>query len=186
MTAKNKAERMTAADARELATVVRMRARVAREDAELRGAQLIADFEEELAAEYPANDPRWAELTAEAEEAVRRADAELAARCKKLGIRPEFRPNLSVSWYSSGENAYHDRRATLRAAAKARVAAMVKQAKLSIARSETEARSTIAERMLTTNEAKGLLEAIPTVEVLLPTLALRAVEAETPNRPLRW
>jgi hypothetical protein len=177
---------MTRDERSELATVVRMRAKLAREDADVRGAELMAQFEEELATEYPANDPRLAEITEQAADAMRRADAEIAAVCEAAGIRSEFRAGLHVVWHGRGENGVEMRRTELRKVAQSRITAMVKTAKLAITRAETEARGRLAELSMTTSEGKALMESMPTVEYLLPTLALRQIEAETPHHRWQW
>lgn len=165
----------------ELANVVRMRARLAKEDADLRGVLLLAEFEEELAREYPINDPRWAEITEQARRMVADADRQIAEICEQTGIRAEFRPQIHVAWWDRGENAVKSRRDELRKVATARCKAMVKDAKLAIGREELRARTLLAEQVLTSDQAKGLLEAMPTVEQLLPLLALREIEAATPS-----
>lgn len=170
----------------ELANLVKMRARLAREDADVRGATMLAEFEAELAREYPANDERWAEIVRRGDDLIKEADAEIGRICDEVGIRPEFRPSLNAYWSSRGENKLKERRAELRKVAETTVKAMVKDAKLTIGREELRARTVLAEQVLTSDQAKGLLEAVPTVEELLPTLALREIEAATPHRPNRW
>src|SRR5262249_44599843 len=123
------ASRMTSGERQELCKLVRLRAKLAEEDAESRGAWLLADAEAKLAARYKQEDEAWAEITAAAEKAVAEADAVIAARCRERGVPEDFRPSISVGWWSRGENASKDRRAELRKVAETQIAARVKEAK---------------------------------------------------------
>ena len=95
-------ELMTKAERLELGKVVRLRAKVAKDDAEAQGRRLLADFEAQLAARYPENNPAWAEITATARQAVEDADAKIAQLCRSLGIPEEFRPGFPATGTHGG------------------------------------------------------------------------------------
>ena len=97
--------RMTAAERQELAKLVRLNAKVAKDDADARGKWLLADAEAKLSAVYKAEDEAWADITAEAKKAVAEADATIAALCRERGIPEDFRPALHLGWIGRGENA---------------------------------------------------------------------------------
>jgi hypothetical protein len=163
--------------------------RVAKAGIEGRQAELLADLEDQLAAEYRWDDEAWAEVTAEAKRAVAEADEAIAKRCADLGIRPEFRPGLQVSWYGRGENASKNRRAELRKVAQTRLAALAKMAKVAIDKDALERETTLVAGALSSAEAKDFLEAMPTLEALMPRIALAELEesrdtAVTPRRSL--
>jgi hypothetical protein len=119
---------MTKADREELGRLIRDRAKLGRVMAEQRAAEMLADAEAQLSAVYNVSDESWQDLTAAASAAVRKADAQLAQRCRAMGIPERFRPKLSVSWYERGENAHKERRDELRRSIKATIAAMQAQA----------------------------------------------------------
>jgi hypothetical protein len=90
---------MTKGDREALAKLVRERAKLGRQMAEQRGAELIADGEAKLARIYSFDNSVWRDITAAAQTAVRQADAKIAARCRELGIPEEFRPGVNLGRY---------------------------------------------------------------------------------------
>ena len=122
-------DKLTRAQSADLQKLTRMIARNARDGIEAFKAQRLLAFERELQERYEVDNAAWAELTAEAEATVGRIDAEIAERCKALGIRPEFRPRISASWYRAGENGSKERQAELRKLARLELDAMGKAAK---------------------------------------------------------
>jgi hypothetical protein len=161
---------MTVAERTELGKLVRLNAKVAKDDAEARGKWLLADAEAKLAARYKAEDEAWADITEAAEKAVEEADAAIAALCRERGIPEEFRPGLSLGWYGRGENASKARQAELRKVAQAEVEARVKQAKVEIDRATVEQLNRLTLAGLTSEEARAFISTMPTPEQLLPPL----------------
>src|SRR5688572_20805225 len=107
---------MTKGERTELAKLVRQRAKVAKDQAAQRAAELRADFEQQLAAIYkPEDDPIWKQLHARALDVVVEAKEQLAERCRELGIPKSFAPDLNLHWFGRGENAVAQRRSELRA-----------------------------------------------------------------------
>lgn len=169
-------ERMTAAERSELAKLARLRAKVAKNDVEARIAVCLANFEAQVAAVYSEHDKHWAELTEEAEAAVKRFDVELAQRCRELGIPERFRPRLELGWYGRGENGCQKRRAELRLVAESRLDAQARRAKVEIERAEADIIGKIVEASVTSAKAKALLENMPSAQHLMPELSLGDVE----------
>jgi hypothetical protein len=161
---------MTAAERQELGKLVRLNAKVAKDDAEARGKWMLADIEAKLAARYKIEDEAWADITAAAEQQVAEADAALAALCRARGIPEDFRPGLHLSWYNRGENASKERRAEIRKVAQTHVAARVKEAQVEIDRQAAQQLTAITRTGLTSEEARGFIEAMPKPEELLPPL----------------
>jgi len=168
---------MTQGERTELSKLVRIRARVAKADVDALAARHLADVEAELAARYSANHQAWAEITTEAKAAIAAADAEIAERCRALGIRDEFRPQLFVSWSGRGENGDKTRRAELRKVAETELACRAKAAKVEIQRYEATQLTHLAAGALASDEARAFLEAMPTPAQLMPPVALLALEA---------
>lgn len=161
----------------ELAKLAKRRERTAKSGVEHRAAELLADAEAQLAAVYSANDETWAELTAEAKRLVDDLDAQIAERCRDLGVREEFRPGLSLSWYGRGANGDAQRRAELRKVAQTRIAAESKRAKHAIEVRTTDVLTELAAGALHSDEAHAFLASIPTPAELMPTLDIKALEA---------
>ena len=167
---------MTRGERTELATLVKMRARVAKDDIGSRQAQLLADVEAQLAAHYSPRHEAWADVTEQAEKMVKSVDADIAARCRELGIPERFRPSINVAWYGRGENADKNRRAELRKVAETRLAASAKAAKVEIDRSTADLLTTLAAGALESSESRGFLESMPSIDALMPRLSLPELE----------
>ena|SRR5918995_6961668 len=90
---------MTRDERKQLEQLIAGRKKVAKYAVQKRKAELLADVERQLAAIYRADDEAWSDLSARADAAVKEADAELAKRCRELGIPEEFRPSLHCGWY---------------------------------------------------------------------------------------
>jgi hypothetical protein len=169
-------ERMTRAEREEQAKLVRLRAKLAKADIDQRAAKLLADVEEQLAAKYKPDNKAWEDLSGTAQAQVDALDAELAKRCRELGIPEDFRTSLHLSWYSRGENAARDRRVELRRVAQTRLAERAKEGKLEVDRSAASQLTELASGALTTSEAKAFLERMPTADQLISPLQLPQLE----------
>jgi hypothetical protein len=163
-------QRMTRAERDELTGIVKLRARVARANVETRKAELLADFEEQIATRYQADDARWAEATATAERAVAEANAQIAAVFAANGIPSHYQPHIELWWTSRGENHTAGRRTELRRVAVTRLEAQARAAKLEIDRAEATLRTELAASGLQSGEARAWLDRIPAPEQLLPRL----------------
>jgi hypothetical protein len=161
---------MTAAERVELGKLVRLNAKVAKDEAEARGLAMLADAEAKLAARFKMEDEMWADITATARKQVEEANAAIAALCRQRGVPEEFRPELRVGWFGRGENAYKERRAELRRLAQAQVEAVVKEAKVEIDRAAAEQITHITQCGLTSQEARAFIEAMPSPGDLMPPI----------------
>src|SRR5262249_51450520 len=154
-------------EAQELCKLIRARIKVAQRAAESRSAELRADFEAKLAAEYiPEDDPVWAELYAEGDKAIAEADARIAERCRERGIPEAFRAKMILGGRVRGENVYKDRRAELRRVANAAIAALEAKAKAEIERQAVEYQTALRAGRLDSAAARASLDSMPTPEVL--------------------
>ena len=171
----------------ELKALLRRREQVAKTRAKRRSAELLADVEAQLAAEYKVDDERWADINRAALAAVQQADAAIAERCRELGIREEFRPKLSLSWHSRGENALKDRRAELRKVAQTKIAAIEAQAIAEIERQSVEVQTQLVAGGLGSASAVAFLESMPGPDTLMPALTVGELKAQrallSPERP---
>jgi hypothetical protein len=176
--------RMTAAERTDLCKLVRLNAKVAKDDAEARGKQLLADAEARLATVFKAEDDWWADITDHVNRVVAEADQAVAALSRERGIAEEFRPSIHWGFYGRGENAIAARRAELRKVAQADVAARVKAAQVEIDRKAAQQMTGITQAGLTSAEAKAFISAMPKPEELLPPLgALHLANGKTVTLP---
>jgi hypothetical protein len=172
--------RMSVAERLELAKQVRLRAKVAKNDVNANIAQQLANVEAQLAARYDENHGKWADLTRHAKEAVKKADEELAKRCREMGIPEAFRPKLNLSWYGRGENGDKERRAELRNVAESELEAQAQKAKVAIEKIEVDQLTQITAEGLTSEAARQFLLSMPTVSQLMPHLQLEDLEKRRP------
>ena len=160
---------------------------MAKSQAKQRSAELLADVEAQLAAEYKFDDERWKDVNAAARAAVAKADAEIAERCRALGIREEFRPLLSLGWSRRGENAVSERRAELRKVAEAKIAAIETRALAEIERQGVEVQTRLVAGSLGSASAVAFLDSMPGPAELMPALTVGDLEAQRallePARP---
>lgn len=172
------AERLTRTERGDLQKIARMRARQSKAMLDARKAELLADLEEQLSAKFPANDPRWATVTSEAQKAVAQANDVIRGICQDEGVPLEFAPSLNLSWYSRGENAAAERRAELRALGQRKIDASAKYAKVEIDRVELDVCTAIIADGLRSSDAREYLERIPEPAQLMCPVTLDEVESE--------
>jgi hypothetical protein len=172
---------MTRTDREELRKVLRAQQKLATEMVDQHAAKLRADGEEQLAKTFSFDDEAFRDLTTAAEAHIRKADKDLAARCTEMGVRPEFRPQLSVSWYSRGENASKERRTELRRVMNTRIDELARAAKVKINARILEGLSLLAADALESSAAKEFLASLPSVEALMPPIDVQALEREADN-----
>ncbi len=163
----------TKGEREELKSLTRQRARVAKGGAEARAAAFLADVEAQLASVYKADDEAFRDLSAHAEQKVAALDAELAQRCREMGIQQDFRPRLTCGWWGRGENAAASRRVELRKVAERRVQADSRAAKLAIDEAALDVLTELTAAALTTDEGRAFLAKLPTVAELMPTFDVR-------------
>jgi hypothetical protein len=169
---------MSRAERLELGKLVRLRASVAKKDIEQRQAQLIADFEEQLAATYESTHEAWKDVTAVARKLIDEADAEIARRCRDLGLPDKFRPSLNVSWYGRGESASRERRAELRKVAQAKLEASARAAKVEIDRSAAGLLTQLTAGSLESSGAQEFLGRMPSIDQLMPPLTVGELDPD--------
>lgn len=169
---------MTKGERTELISLCKQRARVAKAMAGERAAELLADFEAQLAAVYAWDDDEtWAEAYKIADAAIADANSQIAERCRELGIPKTFAPSLGGYWRGRGENELNQRRAELRRVAQTRIDTMAKKAKVQIDKASVEVQTHLVREGLGTEEARHFLESgMPTVDSLMPSLAVPEVE----------
>lgn len=167
---------MTRREREDLAALVRRREKVSKTGVKERTSQLTAQVEAQLAAIYPEDDPRWKDITAEAQRAAQAADAAVAEKCRALGIPEQFRPGLSLFWHGRGENAMGSRRAELRQLAKRRIDALEKSAYAAIEARSVEVQTQLLAGGLESDAARAFLETMPTAEALMPVVVVEQLE----------
>jgi hypothetical protein len=168
---------LTKTEREDLLRLARMRERVAKSGLAQRSAQLLAEFEQQMASEYRYDqDTVWKAAADAAGREVKAAQAKIAERCRELGIPDRFAPGLHLSWYDRGENAVGKRRTELRFVAKSRIAEIEKTARSAIERASLEVQTEILRTALGSSAAVAFLDRMPSVEQLMPPLAIAAIE----------
>lgn len=164
---------MTRGEREDLQRLIRQREKVMKSAASQRSAELLADFENQLGAEYAFDDDAvWAEAKAIAEQEVIRAQQIVADRCAELGIPTEFAPSLNLMWYGRGPgNDAERRKVELRRMAKKRIEALEASAVVKIEVASVEAQSQLAMAGLTSEGAQQFFNALPRVESLMERLS---------------
>jgi hypothetical protein len=168
----------------DLIRLARMRAKLAKSDADQRVKVLLAEAEDLMAGEFEARDQLWVEAEQVAEEACRKANEVIVARCADLGIPAKYAPQLELGWRSrSREFASTARRAELRKVAATRLAALAAAAKNAIDRKVLETETALIAGSLESGDARAFLAAMPTAEQLMPPLGLDDLGVKTWQPP---
>jgi len=163
---------MTKGERDELAKITRQRGRVAKSRVEAVKAELLADIESKLSAEFNREDEMWRDAVKIAEQAVADANAHIARVCEERDIPADFRPSVNMLWSIRGRNVDPARRAELRKLAAARVDHIAKSAKLTIEAQEADTLVALYAGGLTSDAAREFLEAMPDPRTLMPTIEL--------------
>lgn len=182
---------MTKSERQELGQLIRKRERVMKSQAQERSALLLAEFDAASAKIFSYDDdPIWQAVQAEAEQAVAKAQAAIAARCKQRGIPEEFAPGLSIFWHGRGHNAVMSRRTELRRAAKSRIEALEREAITKIERLSLEAQTEVVAHGLESAAAKAFLSQMPAMDTLMPAIEIgeiqSLVETRRAEKRLEW
>jgi hypothetical protein len=163
----------------DLQRLVRQREKVLKSAAKQRSAEVLADFENQMGQEYSFNqDAVWSEATKIARTAVSKAQEQVKVRCRELGIPDRFAPSLSFSWNWRGpDGLVKERRDELRKMAVTAIEAQEQKAKTQI--ELFDAQTKLAVSGLTSEAALGFVEALPSVEDLMPRLSFAEVAGES-------
>jgi hypothetical protein len=175
---------MTRAELDDLQRLVRQRENVLKSAAKQRSAELLADCENQMGSEYSFDqDEVWQQAAETAEREVSKAQKQLAARCRELGIPDRFAPSLNLRWHHRGyDNRIEDRRKELRRMAQTQIAANEQQAIVQIEISCRDAQTQLAMAGLTSEAARAFVDRLPAIDTLMPCLSFAEVagEAEPP------
>jgi hypothetical protein len=172
--------KMTKGERDDLRRLIVRREKVLKSAAKQRSAELLADFDSQLAAEYSFDaDAVWEAAARLAKAEVAKAQERVAARCVELGIPRQFAPSLNLVWAGRGyDNSVKKRREELRRVACSRIEAIEQAAVVQIERQAVDAEMEIARAGLTSEAALGFLATLPSVETLMPALSYREIAGE--------
>jgi hypothetical protein len=172
---------MTKAEREDLQRLIRQREKVLKSAATQRSAEVLADFENQMGQQFSFDqDKVWAEAAKIANAAVSKAQEQIKARCREIGIPDRFAPRLSLDWCNRGYgNLLKERRAELRKMAVTAIEAQEQKAKVQIELSCLEAQTTLAVSGLTSDAARGFIETLPAIETLMPLLSFAEVAGES-------
>jgi hypothetical protein len=162
---------MSKGEREQLLKVVRMRARVAKEDINARQAEILAEGQAVLARRFREDDEAFAQIMAEARAYMEQVKAKVEAKAAEMGIPAAFRPTVNTYWFDRGENADPRRRAELQAVLRTRAEAVARAAKVEVDRWSSDLQTQIIAGGLA-GDARELLDRLPSAEALMPPLEL--------------
>jgi hypothetical protein len=175
---------MNKSEREDLQKLIRQREKVLKSAARQRSAELIADFENQMGSEYSFDqDEVWEQAVKALEPVVRKAQEQIARRCRELGIPERFAPDLDLTWCNRGyDNLVERRKAELRRMAQTRIEAIESKAVVQIEVACLDAQTKLALADLTSDAAKQFIEQLPSIDTLMPQLSFAEVagEAEPP------
>ena len=171
---------MTRSEREDLQRLIRQREKVLKSSAKQRSEELLADFENQMGSEYSFDqDEVWAKATEAAEREVKKAQAQVAARCRELGIPDRFAPSLSLRWRHRGyDNLIDSRKAELRRMVQTQIAAIERRAIVEIETSCLDVQTKLAVAGCTSDVARAFVDNLPSVETLMRPLSFDAIAGE--------
>ena len=161
--------------------LIQQRERVLKSAAKQRSAELLADFENQIASEYAFDDDAvWQEAAKAADQSITKAKLQIAARCRELRIPEGFAPTLELVWHHRGhDNMVEQRKVELRKLATSRIEAMGRKAIIEVEMQSLNGQTQIAASGLTSAAARSFIAQLPAVKELMPRLAYSEVSGET-------
>jgi hypothetical protein len=162
--------------------LISQEARVGKQRAKHLKAERLADLSAQLAARFDPEDLELGAEMAQMEAEVRELDAKWRARTDAVldrqGRPRRFRPQLHIwcSWSDRGENSSAARRAEFWQVGERAAEAEYQYAVLTYDTWELDTRRAITLGRVTSYEARRLIEALPSVEALMPPLSLKGLE----------
>jgi hypothetical protein len=171
---------MSKGEREDLQRLVRQREKVLKSAARQRSAELLADFENQMGSEFRFDDDAvWALAANQAAIEVGKAQKIIAKRCRELGIPDRFAPNVEMDWHHRGyDNQIEKRKIELRRIATTRIEAIEQKATADIEMNCLKAQEQIALAGLTSDAARGFIEALPSIESLMPALSYSEIAGE--------
>jgi hypothetical protein len=174
------AQQMTKGEREDLQRLIRQREKVLKSAAKQRSAELLSDFENQMGSEFAFDDDAvWEQAIKAVEPLVRKAKAQIAARCRELGIPERFAPDVDLHWqHRNYHSATKDRQAELRKMATTQIGAIEAKAIVEIEMQSVAAQTEIATQGLTSRTARTFLDHLPSVEKLMPALSYAELAGE--------
>jgi hypothetical protein len=173
-----KPDTLSSRERNDLLVMIRQRATIAKSLASQRAAELVADFDQQMATYYSfLDDDVWKEAVDKAHKVAEAANAEITQRCQELKIPKRFAPRLTMPYWVDSDAHYMTKseKKDLRDAAKSRIEALRKVAITEITRRSIEAQEKVIVPGLTSPLAQQLLTSIPSVTDLMPTLSIQSI-----------
>jgi len=174
------AQQVTKGEREDLQRLIRQREKVLKSAAKQRSAELLSDFENQMGSEFAFDDDAvWKQAIKAVEPLVRKAKAQIAARCRELGIQARFAPDVDLNWqHRNYHSATKDRQAELRKMATTQIGAIEAKAIVEIEMQSVTAQTEIATHGLTSRTAKTFLDRLPSIERLMPALSYAEIAGE--------
>lgn len=160
----------------ELRSIVRGQMKVLRSEIDQRRAELVADIDEQVAAQFADADRTWEGFMHEVHEATREADRRINDAAIAAGYQTKNGYEREYVTVARGVSKPTRSRDTMRVQAVRALDAQVAAARLRLERQEADLLKTLSVGALESDEARAFLAQIPTVGELVS--AARLVELE--------
>jgi hypothetical protein len=178
------ATRLTQRDRDALLKLARERADVAKVTARRRTADMLAQFELEMQQHYERQDNEvFSRVTDVLAVDVQKAREEINKECERLHIPVKFRPQIRVAWDPGG--ACGVERQMLLELAKKQAAAQEMRAFEAIEQATVEAKTAIVAASFDPGVAMQALNAMPSVQTLIPPMSFSHIEQLFKRDPQR-
>lgn len=169
---------MTKAERTELASLARMRGKLAKDQVDTVAAERVAQAESQLSAIFASDDVLWKAAADTAKAAIDEVNRVITEQWEAAGQPPTFAPSAHFAWAGRGENFKRERRAELRTTIRTRIAADAKHAKTVIESATVEVRTKLVADGLTSDAAHAFLEGMPQAAALLPRVDVEQLQGE--------
>jgi hypothetical protein len=178
-----RAARLSRSETHDLSMIIKDRAKVLKAHIEEQAARFTAEFEQQVSSVYAFDQEQiWAEATQRAQAEVAAANEKIMKHCKELGIPAQFAPGLTLSWHGRGQNMLEYRRAELRSAAKAKIAAMTRIAQTKIEQQSLDLRTQVVAMGVVSPDARLFLESLAPVTETMKALSVNDIMKELETR----
>jgi hypothetical protein len=170
---------MSAADRRSLIGIAKGRAKLAKAAVVEREKILLNEIEESLTAEFRLREEVQADVIQMAKEAVAKLNEEIRGQARLLGADPRWAPQVNLPMYGLYDGRDDKAKEPARKLAATRLAALRAVANKAIDEGALNIEESLIVGGLESDEARALVESMPTAEALMPAISLADLGVKT-------
>jgi hypothetical protein len=171
---------MTKGERDDLIRLIKQRERVAKTVAQQRSEAMLADFERKIHEVHSfATSEIWKAAGQIAINALKEAAEKIDKEAEKLGVPPEFRPQLpEYLQVQTGQIKFDRRKEDMRRIAKAEIASVERLAFAAIEGASVQAQTEVLTTGMTSGAAIAFLEKLEPIETMMPELDVMKIQAK--------